>query len=470
MDAPARSWIHNITAHNSKYGSNWCFIQTETCQEDKSPRYPYKDYINLRDHQVMAKYSSSANEKEPIYGTKGPSLLCSIPNFDYIADITLECIHTVILGVFRNFVRYGFLNPSYKELPFYVGNKLKHINDRFKNIKVPSNFLREPRNLNFINNWKSSEFETTCQMFFPYLFKGILPNNYFNSFCKLLAAIEKLPIIPVTEVNVLFAEKEIESFMQDIYFKKFYPRNFWRYNLHCLTHLPDAVRRFGPASSNPAYLYEHDLGKMKSLLKSPYNVGQQILNKHLIKLNFDKRLINNTLPISDEFIDIIPITQETAGASLQVAIPSKLIPLFSLGLAETRLVNSFRLDQSQILSYKRLMFKNFELNIDDNQKNCNAYFEANGFFYHSRYILSDRNVVLLIANPITLKAEMVLGFRDGNLNYKLDNIFIVNQIRDVFAQINLESATNRVIFLPKYDAKGASVNDLIVIPNLRHIT
>ena len=89
-----------------------------------------------------------------VYGIKGPSWLCSIPNFHIIEGISIDYMHCVLLGISRLMLRLWFQSQYHHEL-WYIGNNVTTIDDRLCSIKPPDEIQRTPRSIELtVKFWK----------------------------------------------------------------------------------------------------------------------------------------------------------------------------------------------------------------------------------------------------------------------------------------------------------------------------
>jgi len=59
---------------------------------------------------------------------------------------------------------------------------IKDINSKLSNIFPPSNVSRLPVSLSLRSSWKSSEWRNLLLYYGPFIFKGILPEPFYNHY------------------------------------------------------------------------------------------------------------------------------------------------------------------------------------------------------------------------------------------------------------------------------------------------
>lgn len=190
-------------------------------------------------------------------------------------------MHVVVLGVMKTFLKDAYLNKKFKKLGFYIGDKISLINDKMRLIVPPSSLARIPRDINELNNWKSTEIEIFSLYYGPIVFKDILKAHYYSHFCIFCSAIHKLTKSSINENNLTIACVQLDKFCDGTY--EYIPDKLWRYNVHSLQHLVNTVRNFGPLHGYSAYFYESDLAKLKKVIKNYSNIGQLLTNKFAIQ-------------------------------------------------------------------------------------------------------------------------------------------------------------------------------------------
>jgi len=102
-----------------------------------------------------------------------------------------------------------------------------------------------------------------------------LPQNLYNHFMLLSVGIRILACPKLAErfcdyaneLQVLFVSKAEKNYCKDIYV----------YNVHCLIHLANDVKRLGPVDDFSSIPYENKLGQLKKMIRKPQFPIQQIV-------------------------------------------------------------------------------------------------------------------------------------------------------------------------------------------------
>ncbi len=107
-DAPARSWVQNITGHQSYYGCNWCTIKS--ILQSNTIRYNLtldEREINslLRTKEQTLEFCDLITDTN-YKGIKGKSILSDLPNFDIIKCFSPELMHSRCLGIIKEILKH----------------------------------------------------------------------------------------------------------------------------------------------------------------------------------------------------------------------------------------------------------------------------------------------------------------------------------------------------------------------------
>lgn len=85
---------------------------------------------------------------------KGPSWLCTIPQFNIINGMSVDYMHCVLLGVSRLLLQLWFDTHHHKEV-WYLGGQRAVVDSRLCKIKPPSEIQRTPRSIQTtVKFWK----------------------------------------------------------------------------------------------------------------------------------------------------------------------------------------------------------------------------------------------------------------------------------------------------------------------------
>jgi hypothetical protein len=144
---------------------------------------------------------------------------------------------------------------------------------------IPSSFGRAPRNpAEKINSgYKAWEFQLYIYGLGPVLLRHVLPQPYWENYCKLVAGIRALqrPIITPQDLqNGNTALKEFVRDFESLYYQRKSTRiHFVRHSIHLLTHIAPETVRAGPLACYAQWTMETAIGNLGKEIrqdKDPY--------------------------------------------------------------------------------------------------------------------------------------------------------------------------------------------------------
>ncbi|KAI0282450.1 hypothetical protein BC826DRAFT_921758 [Russula brevipes] len=144
---------------------------------------------------------------------------------------------------------------------------------------IPSSFGRAPRNpADKINSgYKAWEFQLYIYGLGPVLLRHILPQRYWEHYCKLVSGIQVLQRPEVTPDDLRYANIALKDFVRDFealyYQHKACRIHFVRHSVHLLTHIAPETVRAGPLSCYAQWTMETAIGNLGKEIrqdKDPY--------------------------------------------------------------------------------------------------------------------------------------------------------------------------------------------------------
>jgi len=276
-DAPARAMLQDFVQFNGQYGCGFCHHPGERVQKGLGSVqvYPLKEIYPHRTREGTLKLAKKATVSgKPAQGVKGASLLSLLPNFDIVQSFVPDYMHSVLLGVVRQFLTI-WTDSSNSRKPYYIKDT-SLVDQMLKLIRVPDEINRLPRSLEDRKFWKATEFRSFLLIYSPVILMEVLPKKFYTHWLLLCNAIRLLFQDTVTAVMVTTSRKCLYKFVTLI--PELYGCEHVSYNVHILTHLPDAVLNWGPLWSHSAFAFEDVIG----VLKSMYH-GTQLIPKQTFK-------------------------------------------------------------------------------------------------------------------------------------------------------------------------------------------
>ncbi|XP_017465521.1 PREDICTED: uncharacterized protein LOC108358598 isoform X1 [Rhagoletis zephyria] len=171
-----------------------------------------------------------------------------------ITQVPLDVMHLIDLGVMRKFL-------------------LRVINNKSK---ITKEFVRKPRSLDEISNWKATEFRMFLFYFGIYVLKDELPNDIYYEFL-LLHCVCRLLFCPKNYITNIEVGRDILILFVNN-FAAVFGDNRVSYNVHGFLHISEDIRELGIPSTYSTYSFENYLQILKSYVKKPTQILQQITN------------------------------------------------------------------------------------------------------------------------------------------------------------------------------------------------
>ena len=142
---------------------------------------------------------------------------------------------------------------------------------------LPRSFDRVPRNPQekISSGYKAWEFLVYMYILGPGLFYGLLPEPYYQHFCKLVQGIRLIYQRKISQDQLKIAHKTLLEYcveFEHLYYQRKPNRlHFVRQSIHSLTHLGPETHRVGPLSLSAQWTMERVIGVLGSLVKQPSN-------------------------------------------------------------------------------------------------------------------------------------------------------------------------------------------------------
>ena len=290
-DSVARPLLQNMKQFNGEYGCGFCLMSGYVAAKGQGYTRSYAQNDNNlpeeRSHHQMLQHAEIAVRSGlPEFGIKGPSIMSLVPNFDVARGFVPDYMHSVLLGVVRQFV-FLWCDSTNSDKPFYLGRSLNKVDDALLNAKPPSNIKRLPRSILSRRYWKASEWRNFLLFYSSIFLRFLLPKDYARHWNLLVYSIFQLTITPITLASITSAELALHKFVQMV--QQLYGCEYVTYNVHLLTHLPASVERWGPLWSHSAFFFEDANGKLLKYFHGSRGVTDQIFRSfigasHLLRL------------------------------------------------------------------------------------------------------------------------------------------------------------------------------------------
>ena len=264
-DSPARSFVTCTKSHNGYYGCG-------KCREEGD----YKDhrmlFLNINaalrtDQNFIDRIDEDHHTGESPFEEAGIGMVSQFP---------LDYMHNCCLGVMKKILT-TFVKGPHKQK--WSAKQIIEISERLVKIAkwIPQDFARKPRQLQYVERFKATEFRQFLLYTGPVVFENYLPQIYQTHFIALHCAIRILSHEEDCLSNNDYARSLLQYFVENC--KTLYGEKILVYNFHNLIHLPDDVLKFGHLDSFSAFPFESYLYTLKKKLKKAGQPLQQLYRR-----------------------------------------------------------------------------------------------------------------------------------------------------------------------------------------------
>jgi len=294
-DSVARAPLQNIKQFNGKYGCSFCLHEGVTAAKGNGHTRVYpctEEPPELRTHESMVDHAEEAIiSGMPVKGVKGPNILMLLPKFDVAESFVPDYMHAVLLGVVRAFV-YLWLDSSSFKCDYYLGGVKDKIDTALLKINPPAEIRRLPRSLDSRKYWKASEWRNFLLFYSPVILHKLLPSKYYDHWLLLVFAVSTLLSCPSYK-QITQADLALNKFV--VLVREFYGLEYVSFNVHLLTHLSNAVLRWGPLWANSNFVFEDTNRMLLKLFHGTQAAPMQIC-KTFMTLRLVKRIYETHAP------------------------------------------------------------------------------------------------------------------------------------------------------------------------------
>ncbi|KYQ55446.1 hypothetical protein ALC60_05670 [Trachymyrmex zeteki] len=245
---------------------------------------PAKSFIlNVKGHNINAAKrtnDSFRNETDENFHL-GCTILKNIPELHFIENIPLDYMHLLCLGVIRKCFNLWIKGDLKVRLQHYkcqvLSNKLETVIKQ----AIPVEFCRKPRSLDYLKQWKATEYRQILLYTGPIVLQDILPNDLYYHFLTLYVAARILCCEDLCKKYLDYAEELLKHYVKS--FKILYGEHHVSHNIHGLIHICNDVRIHDTLDSFSAFRYENFLQEVKKLIRKADKPLQQLHRRYVEK-------------------------------------------------------------------------------------------------------------------------------------------------------------------------------------------
>ena len=280
-DLGAKCHMFNMLKFNGFYGCHFFIAKGKTIGRTHA-YYPYTDNATIREPSLNDFYIDLAetlrmNRVPNAVGVKGKSafedLIKGLP-----LSAPIDYMHCVLIGVFPDLLKLCYKALSAKDK--LVVNK---VTAQLACPREMVSYSRKIRSLDEISQFKTNEYFNWLFYINPILFLNRLPSKTYSHLTNLSYGV-RLLLESNAKENVLQSEKLLDQFCRHIVAVHGGNDKIETINVHCIKHLTDQVRRFGPSFCETAMSFEsanRSLGEVFTGTNSECEViCRRILQRH----------------------------------------------------------------------------------------------------------------------------------------------------------------------------------------------
>ena len=267
---------------NGEHGCDWCEFEGVPVPTNNGPPvryYPHRMPVVMRSARKQAAYALQATAAKPVKGVKGMSVADLLPSFDTVRGTVTDYMHSVCQGVMRQMIDLWFDTRNHGE-SYYIGRKVKLVDERLQLISPPSEIHRSPRSISQRHFWKASEWRAFI-LYSLTVLHGILPSRFLSHYFLFVYGIYTLLGDSISTSSICLSELCLTKFV--IKLEELYGLSSCKFNAHCLTHLAHCVKDCGPLWATSAFTFESHNHVLINLFNGTQSVPQQIVDTFLLK-------------------------------------------------------------------------------------------------------------------------------------------------------------------------------------------
>lgn len=274
VDTVARPLIQNIKQFNGAYGCSYCLHKGEQISVRRGQTRIYSgDKSTMRKMKQHYKYVEKAIDKgRPIKGVKGPSVVMLLPTCHIIHSFPPEYMHSVLLGVTKLFGTLWF-DSANSNKDWYLGLKITEFNDKLLAMRPPCEITRTPQSIKN-KKWKANEWKSFLLYYSLICLNDIMPRKYIKHWLLFVYSIYIFSKTKIMDNEFEKAKIALYQFVLNI--ELLYGKEYMKYNVHMMLHMPDYVKKYGAIWAWSAFPFEHFNGIIAKMFYGSQYVPLQI--------------------------------------------------------------------------------------------------------------------------------------------------------------------------------------------------
>ena len=318
-DMPAARKVSQFLGHKADLGCNKCYFRAERepGTTGASGRMSYytstpstrRSMVEVKSQAKKYKDAKSKAEADRIQKQHGLrwSELIRLPYFDLSRMITIDPMHTFLLGMVKDECENHVSNESTNPHAL-SGSKRSEFFRRMKTLKVPYDIGRLPSNMKEMNSLSGLTAEQMKNFAIVYAracFKGLIPDTSYRVLCLLCNIVTIICQPILTEDNLTCLYRLLHD--HHTAYCRFYGKFRVTVNYHMALHMPEVILDYGPPHAFWCFAYERMNGILASTPTNNRGIENEVLDRFLLEFTFNQVELNPLLspyqPVLKELIE-----------------------------------------------------------------------------------------------------------------------------------------------------------------------
>ena len=267
-DAPARAYIKGTKGHSGYSGCDKC---TQHGEYVGKMTFPETDAALRTD----ASFDEMVDEEHHVHPCPFRGLQLGM-----VSQFPLDYMHLICLGVMKRIILFWMKGPLRCRLGGHMKATISEVLVSMKRC-IPKEFARKPRTLGEVDRWKATEFRLFLLYTGPVALKDKIAKELYDNFMLLSVAIHILASPTLHMEFSDYAHSLLVLFVE--HFSNLYGPDTLTYNVHCVVHLAQDVKKHGHLDLFSAFPFESFLGHLKKLVRKPNFVLEQVIRRLIEK-------------------------------------------------------------------------------------------------------------------------------------------------------------------------------------------
>ena len=318
-DMPAARKVSQFLGHKADLGCNRCYFKAERepGTTGASGRMSYYTPTPSAGRTVMevnsqakkyreAKSKAEADRIQKQYGLRW-SELTRLPYFDLSRMITIDPMHTFLLGMVKdaceNHISDESTNPH--ALP---GRKRSEFFRCIKALNVPYDIGRLPSNMkekSSLSGLTAEQMKNFSIVYARACLKDLIPDTSYKVLCLLCNIVTIICQPVLTEDNLTCLYRLLHDHHSA--YCRLYGKFKVTVNYHMALHMPEVILDYGPPHAFWCFAYERMNGILASTPTNNRGIENEVLDRFLLEFTFNQVELNPLLsdyqPVLKELIE-----------------------------------------------------------------------------------------------------------------------------------------------------------------------